>query len=125
MKECKGNPEKDKPAGMQRAMGQGCESSDSRVEGWAQILQALLGQDLLKQRGSPKAWGAKGKGEVFALWIILVSRICLPRSKEGAGLSPTSPTSRGAARKMQVRDDGSEGAGMEREGLKSYFRREE
>lgn len=30
---------------------------------------------------------------------------------------------RGAARGMQVRDDGSEGAGMQREGFKSYLRR--
>lgn len=45
--------------------------------------------------------------------------------KQGGSRRIPPPPSRGAARRMQVRDDGSEEAGMGREGLKSYFRREE
>lgn len=74
-------------------------------EGWAQILQALVDQDVLKQQGSPEAWGG-GKGGICALDHSGLQNMS---AKEAQWKQESH---RGAARGMQVRDDGSEGAGM-------------
>lgn len=98
----------------QRGMG----VSQGWEEGWAQIMQALLGQDVFKRWGSPKAWGQRGRGRYLhfgSFW--LPECVC----QRGTGEQDAHRGARG----MKVRDDGSEGTGVEREGFKSYFRREE